>query len=117
MTYTEEQVVAIVLEVIRRLQRDAGDWGLRPCTCGGSAHRSGPSAASEGGKQAESLPGAAEAPPGELALAERVISQRLVAGRLEGVRRVVVGPRAVVTPLVRDELKRRRIELVRRAAG
>jgi hypothetical protein len=52
----------------------------------------------------------------ELTLAERVISQQLVANRLAGIGRVVVGPRAVVTPLVRDELKRRGIELVRRGA-
>jgi hypothetical protein len=33
-------------------------------------------------------------------------------GRIEGIKRVVVPPQAVVTPSVRDELKRKRITLV-----
>ena len=36
-----------------------------------------------------------------------------VAGRLEGVRRVVVSPQAIVTPSVRDELRRRDVALAR----
>lgn len=81
MTFSEEQVERIVLEVIRRL-------GLLASP---SQHRA----------------------TSELALGERVITMRLVEGRLSGVNRLIVANRAVVTPSVRDELKQRNIELVR----
>jgi hypothetical protein len=84
MTYTEEQVMAVVLEVLRRL-------GV---ATNGAASPQAP-------------------PARELVLPEPVISQQLIAGRLEGIQRLVVRPRAIVTPLVRDELKLRKIELVR----
>jgi hypothetical protein len=51
--------------------------------------------------------------PRELVIAERVVTLERIAGRLGGVRRVVVRSRAVVTPSVRDELRDRKIELVR----
>ena len=52
------------------------------------------------------------AEPRELVVVERVVTLERIAGRLGGVRRVVVPPRAVVTPSVRDELRDRKIELV-----
>jgi len=116
MTYTPEQVVAIVLEVIRRLEGQVGAFSARPCACAASAHRAATTTASVQEQGGAGPTAAATGPREELVLAERVISQRLVAGRLEGVQRVVVAPRAVVTPLVRDELRRRGIELVRRGA-
>jgi hypothetical protein len=82
MTYTEQDVERIVLEVIRRL-------GLV----------GGPSASA----------------PTELALSERVVTMREIEGKLAGVNRLVVLGRAVVTPAVRDVLRDRNIELVRRS--
>ncbi|GIW93105.1 MAG: hypothetical protein KatS3mg110_1146 [Pirellulaceae bacterium] len=51
---------------------------------------------------------------GELVVAEPVVSWQWLEDRLDGVQRVVVADRAVVTPTVRDELARRGIELVKR---
>lgn len=105
MTYTEEQVVAVVLEVLRRL-------GVAT-----QAEDTHASAGNTPGGPAGERSAVREQPDAgrELLVAEPVVSQRLVAGRLDGVQRLVVGPRAVVTPLVRDELKRRQVELVRRS--
>jgi len=50
--------------------------------------------------------------PGELVVTSRVITLTELGERLAGVRRLVVPPRAIVTPAVRDELYRRNIELV-----
>lgn len=47
----------------------------------------------------------------ELALSNRLVTMADVEGRLSGIRRVVVPARAIVTPAVRDELLRRRVEL------
>ena len=52
----------------------------------------------------------------ELSLGERVVTMRLIKGRLDGVTRLVVARQAVVTPSVRDELKQRKIELVRQSS-
>ena len=49
----------------------------------------------------------------ELSLDARLITMAEVAGRLEGVRRVVVSPQTIVTPSVRDELRRRDVALAR----
>lgn len=51
--------------------------------------------------------------PGALRLPERLITLATLEGRLRGVRRVVVGRSAVVTPSVRDVLRRQDIELAR----
>jgi hypothetical protein len=87
MTFTEQQVEQIVVEVIRRL----GMLGVA-----GDEHRLTPAN-----------------PNGQLILSDRVVTMRLIEGRLAGVERVVVQPRAVITPAVQDELKQRRVELVR----
>jgi hypothetical protein len=52
----------------------------------------------------------------DYAVDSRVVTLAEIAGRLEGVRRLVVPPRAVVTPAARDELRRRGIEIVRDSA-
>ena len=83
MTFTEQQVETIVLEVLRRL-------GLI-----------------ESSQQITSS---------ELSLTDRVVTMRSIEGRLAGIHRLPVGPRAVVTPAVKDELKQRHIELVRRGS-
>jgi hypothetical protein len=83
MTYSEQDVERIVLEVIRRL-------GLL-----------GASAACE-----------REVAAADLALTEKLITIRTIEGRLTGVKRLIVKPRAIVTPAVRDELKQRNIQLI-----
>ena len=50
----------------------------------------------------------------DLRLPERLITRATLQGRLAGVRRIIVEPRAIVTPAVRDELRDQAIELVRR---
>jgi hypothetical protein len=56
--------------------------------------------------------GLAPVPPGsELVLNCRVVTLSEVDGRLEAVRRLVVPPGAVITPAVRDELRRRNVTL------
>jgi hypothetical protein len=87
MTYSEQEVERIVVEVIRRL-------GILRA----------------GSHEVESK---ASGSNGELVIRENVVTLRLVEGRLAGVGRLVVAPRAVVTPIVKDELKQRQIELVR----
>jgi hypothetical protein len=83
MTFTEQQVERIVVEVIRRLEL------IRV----------------EGDERNSS-------PVGELRITDRVVTMRSIEGRLNGVTRIVVQRRAVVTPAVKDELKQRKIELV-----
>jgi hypothetical protein len=87
MTFTPEQVETIVLEVLRRLGLLEGNAGV---------------AVGERGSTTA-----------ELSLSEKVVTLRSIEGRLAGVQRLVVARRAVVTPAVKDELKQRKIELVR----
>lgn len=47
----------------------------------------------------------------DLRLSERLVTLATLDGRLAGVSRVIVPIRAVVTPAVRDELKRKNIRL------
>ena len=54
-----------------------------------------------------------ETPVTELVLDQKVIALGLLEGRLNGIRRVVVRRRAVVTPAVKDELRTKGIELQR----
>ena len=84
MTYSQEQVEWIVVEVLRRLGVARPEQHATP---GGN----------------------------DLHVADRVVTMRLIDGRLAGVSRLVVASRAVVTPAVKDELKQRKIELVREA--
>ena len=84
MTFSEEQIEWIVREVLRR---------LRVIALPVVEKQSATSAASE------------------LRIEERVVTLRAIEGRLNGVSRLLVPPRAVVTPAVKDELKKRKIEL------
>ena len=52
-------------------------------------------------------------PTDELRLTDRVVTLATLKDRLANVTRVSVPPRAVVTPAVWDELKHRKIELIR----
>jgi hypothetical protein len=88
MTFTEEQVEWVVVEVIRRLKL-RGDFAA---------------------------PTEAPQSNAELSIRERVVTLRTIEGRLAGAKRLVVEPRAIVTPAVKDELKARNIELVVRGS-
>jgi hypothetical protein len=81
---TEWTTESIVREVLRRLsQFNASQSTLNP-------HHSPPNSDA-------------------LQLNERVISLAVIDGKLEGVKRIVVTDRAIITPAARDELKRRNI--------
>lgn len=56
-------------------------------------------------------------PTAALELASRVITLDDIDGQLAEINQLIVDPKAVVTPAVRDVLRQRRISLVRRAAG
>jgi hypothetical protein len=51
-------------------------------------------------------------PAGDVVVADRVVTLAGIGDRLVAARRLVVLPRAVVTPAVRDELRRRNVALV-----
>jgi hypothetical protein len=87
MTFTEEQVAAIVVEVIRRLRLIENNQGVAV------GERSSTTA--------------------DLTLTEKLITARTIENRLTGISRLLVAKRAVVTPAVKDELKKHKIELVR----
>lgn len=85
MTFTPEQVETIVLEVIRRLGLLKDGVAVGECSSTAS----------------------------DLTIQDKVITMRLIEGRLAGVTRLVVARRAVVTPAVKDELKKHKVELIR----
>ena len=91
MTFTPEQVERIVLEVIRRLEL------LNP-----SPPRERGTAVVE---RSLTTP--------ELKLTDKVITMRSIEGRLTGINRLVVAAKAIVTPAVKDELKKHKVELIR----
>ena len=84
MTFSEKQVEWIVVEVIRRLGLLEGE-AVDECNANTT----------------------------ELKVPDQVVTLRLLGGRLSDISRVVVSQRAVVTPAVKDELRMRKIELVR----
>lgn len=84
MSFSEEQVEWIVVEVIRRLKL------------------LGTSAETQGAAPSNA----------DLYVSERVVTLRTIEGRLAGAKRLVVMPRTIVTPAVKDELKARNIDLV-----
>lgn len=87
MTLTEEEIEWIVAEVIRRLGIATNDVRVA-----GDERGSSPAAV--------------------LKISDRVVTMRTIETRLSGIKRVVVRPRAVVTPAVKDELKAKKVELV-----
>ena len=99
MAGQELDLEAIVREVLRRLQPLGGD---RTGDDGAEPPRHAPAAPAIPPRASE---------PGQLQLRERTITLGLVAGRLHGVKEVLVSAGAVVTPSVRDELRKRQIAL------
>jgi hypothetical protein len=95
MKLTEEQINWIVAEVIRRL-----GVAVRPSADGAAVERAANC-------------GAVESPSKtDLKLTERLITLRTIEKQLSGMKRVVVQPKSVVTPAVKDELRALKIELV-----
>ncbi len=99
-----EQIVA---EVVRRLKQlaDAPAPAAQLSAASLPQHRSVPDV------PPPATPPASPKRPEDLSLDARVITTATVHGRLDGVRRVLVQPRAVITPSVKDELRKRRIRL------
>jgi hypothetical protein len=60
----------------------------------------------------ETPPAPVPASDGQVTLSERLVTMSVLEGRLAGLRKLVVGPRSVVTPAVRDELARRNVQLL-----
>jgi len=85
---------AIVREVLRRLEQLASQSRMEP-------------------PPAALVPAAARPERGELRLADRVVTLATLDGRLRGIHRLVVGRRAVITPSVRDLLRKQEIALLR----
>jgi len=48
---------------------------------------------------------------GTVKLSERLVTMATLDGRLANIKRLIVAKKAVVTPLVKDELRKRKIEL------
>jgi len=93
-----DQLEWIVREVVRRLQEAA-----LPAPSAGQTRRDAPAARAE----------ATYAPDSHVMLTDKLITTATLEFRLQGVSRVTVPARAVVTPAARDLLKERSIELVR----
>ena len=98
-----------VREVLAEMAGTATRCRERP-SCGQALARQ----ASRRGADAPTQP-VAIWPDSELTVAARVVTMAELSGRLDGLRRLVVLPDAVVTPAVRDELRRRGVALVRSA--
>ena len=86
MNLTETDIDRIVAEVVRRLRTL-----LASSSTSGSTSRETTSGVSE------------------LKLSEKVITLQSLKGRLDGIEKVIVSDRAIVTPAVKDELKDRKI--------
>jgi hypothetical protein len=93
---TPTDIETIVAEVIRRL------------TAVAAAPAVGVPASAWSGNRLK-----AELQPGVLSLDERVITLNSVDHRLDGLRRLIVPKKAIVTPALKDELTKRGIELDR----
>ncbi len=96
MNFTAAQIEDIVRVVLQRLQSDVV---APPATQTAPAQRT----ATEPVKTN----------PGEVHIADRVVTLETLKGRLDGTQTVVIHPKAVVTPATRDELRSRNIRLVR----
>lgn len=104
----------IVREVLRRLQEQLPGAGAA------GPEKQAPDGANPHGSVPPATAAPAPCPPTDrrtLAVGERVVTLATLAGRLDGVQRVRVSPGSLVTPAVRDELRKRQIELVRGAAS
>jgi len=94
------------LDVDRVVREVLAELGLAPSGTGGLSE------SGNGDSGNETLADKPPVAPGtELVLNSRVVTLSEVDGRLEAIRRLVVPPGAVITPAVRDELRRRNVTL------
>ena len=113
-------IEAVVAEVLRRLRQLASP----DASADRSPASASPAVATASAAPAPALPAPAPVPappvatatafniqPDDLVLDEPVITLQMLDGRLSQIHRVVVRRRAVVTPSVRDELKKKNIRL------
>ena len=99
----------IVREVLRRLQSgQAAVVGTEQHNLVNVTRVSGSIAPSSGGQATDPRGGSQT-----LQLRDRVVTLALLEGRLDGIKQVLVPVSSLVTPAVRDELRKRQIELVR----
>lgn len=90
MTLTAEEIERIVQEVIRRLA---------------AAEINNSNSNSNSKPQVQSQ--------AALELEDQLVTLATIEGRLNGIQQLVVSPKAVVTPSVRDELRDKNVEFVR----
>jgi hypothetical protein len=109
MAEVQLDIDAIVREVVRRLQRaqSPGAADKKPSHAVGPGGQTGPAAGDDGRTQEKPVP-----TPGVLKVDHRVVTMTALSGRLSGVKQLVVPQQAVVTPSVRDALRKSRVELV-----
>lgn len=115
MNYDARTIERIVSEVMRRV----GSLPDTPSATPADPRSTSPaSPASPESAQAAPAPPepVAPAPTDTLVVDARVVTTHTIHGRLKGIRRVVVGTRAVITPSVRDELQKKNIRLERQQA-
>ncbi len=106
MVHTTADIDRIVREVLAELGLSASP----PCACSAADDVSAADAVASASRPAE--PPAPPRSAGDVVVADRVVTLAGIGERLSSARRLVVPPRAVVTPAVRDELLRRNVTLV-----
>jgi len=111
MTGATLDIEAVVAEVIRRL-RQLASADDRAASVSPSASSS--AAAPIPPAPPALAPSAPTSQPDDLVLDEPVVTLQMLDGRLSQIHRVLVRRRAVVTPSVRDELRKRNIRLEHR---
>ena len=103
----------IVREVVRRLQSaQAAATGTVPHGPVNATRVPGSAAPASDAQAADPSVGSKA-----LQLCDRVVTLALLEGRLDGVKRVLIPVGSLVTPAVRDELRKRQVELVRGGAS
>ncbi|MHB8901679.1 MAG: RpiB/LacA/LacB family sugar-phosphate isomerase [Thermoguttaceae bacterium] len=117
------QITPDIERIIREVLADLGLSPQSPCACTAPAEATsaiGPAPAPSSLQPSPApvqppapapLPTPAR-PSGDLVVADRVVTLAALGDRLAAARRLLVPPRAVVTPAVRDELRRRNVLLV-----
>ena len=99
MTGMQLDLEAIVREVLRRLEREF------------SADKPGAPTEADAPAPAGTASRPAAQKVGSLHIQDRVVTLARLKDRLSGIRRLVVASGAVITPSVRDELRKRKIQL------
>ena len=110
MMERSNDVERIVREVLAELGQAPGETARAAPT--GASPRSTPATPEPRTPIPDSRSPIPEACNGQLVVTAQVVTLSEVEGRLDGVRQLVVPPRAVITPAARDELLQRNIHLV-----